>query len=249
MYKYLFLFLLLIILAGCANKKFDKTKDWSADRIYAEAKSALERTDFELAAQYYETLKARYPFSSYAKQAELETAYAYYKYDNMDSALVTIERYIREHPNGPGLDYALYLKGLIHGEQLGGPLNVIFPKNPAEYDNSLMQSAFISFNELVQRFPNSMYAEDSKKRLVFLRNKLAEHELQVADYYYRRGAYIAVINRCQYLLEEYQGAPSMPEALVLMVKAYRKLDVHDLAEDTLRILQLNYPTHPALEKL
>lgn len=240
---------LLAFTSGCSwfQGKDDDTKEKEAANIpavdlYAKASRALKTGDYEGAIQGFETLEARYPFGSYSEQAKLEAAYAYYKYGEQESAIATVDRYLQLHPRGENVDYALYLKGLASLKR-GSSLtdDYVRQRDLARRDQGALQLAYGSFSELVRRFPQSKYVEDSQQRLLEIRNLMAEHELYVAQYYMKRGAWIAAANRAQMLLERYNGAPTMPDALKIMVQAYTRLGLIDLAADARKVLELNYP--------
>lgn len=236
------------MLWGCSAPK-DPTEGWSAKELYEAAHEELYVGNYETAVTYYENLQARYPFGTYAEQALLETAYAYYRYEEAESALHTIDRFLKLHPRHANVPYAIYLKGLVNFRRTFGIVDRLIDKNLADYDQSSLRDSLQTFTELVDRFPDSDYAVDARARIIILRNEMAEHELHVARYYMRRGAYVASINRIQYLLERYQGAPAMADGLALMVDAYRHLGMEDLANDSLAVLALNFPEHPDLVAL
>ncbi|HET19494.1 MAG TPA: outer membrane protein assembly factor BamD [Chromatiales bacterium] len=235
-----------VLVSGCSW--FKEAKDTEEDPyataadLYSQASRALKTGNYEEAIKQFETLEARYPFGPYAEQSKLEAAYAYYKYGEQESAIATVDRYLQLHPRGENVDYALYLKGLANLKR-GASLTDEYVKerDQSRRDQDALQEAFNAFTEVVQRFPSSKYAEDSQNRLLELRNLMAEHELYVAQYYLKRGAWLSAANRAQGLLERYQGAPSMPEALKIMVQAYTRLGLTDLAEDARKVLELNYP--------
>jgi outer membrane protein assembly factor BamD len=237
----------LALLIGCSafSGDSDPTKGWSAAKLYAEAKDALDSGDYEKAIDMFETLEARYPFGRYAKQAQLDAAYAYYKFEEPDSAIAAAERFIKLHPKSPHVDYAYYLKGLANFDRGKTIISKVIPRDPSERDPTPMLRAFEDFSVIVKRYPDSRYADDARRRMIYLRNKLAQYELNVADYYMRRGAYVAAINRATYVVENYQGAQAIPQALKTLVRAYRKLGLNDLARDALRVLRTNYPKEAA----
>ena len=246
-----FLIALLLLTGGCSllPEQIDKTKDWSANQLYTAAKEAMNDKNYEQAIDYFEKLEARYPFGRYAQQAQLEIAYAYYKYDEPDAAIATADRFIKVYPRHPNVDYAWYIKGLTNTNRGKSLVDKFLPQDPSERDLSSMRDAYEDFYELTRRYPNSKYYTDAAQRMVFLRNNMAQYELHVADYYMRRGAYIAAANRGEYVIENYQRTPAVPGALVFMVRAYHKLDEDDLASDALRVLELNYPEHWTLPAL
>jgi outer membrane protein assembly factor BamD len=214
----------------------------SAEQLYLKARTELQKKNYTSAIELYETLEARYPFGPHAQQAQLETAYAYYKFEEADSAIANADRFIRLNPNHQHVDYAYYIKALANFNRSPGLLSSLIPRDRADKDPEPLRRSFDDFKTLVSNYPNSRYTEDSRKRMVYLRNVLAEHEMKVADYYMRRGAYVGALNRTKYVIEYLQGSESVPRALNMMVLAYRKLGLNDLAQDTLKVLELNYPT-------
>lgn len=241
------LLVLLGFLGGCSllPEQSDETRDWSAQKLYSEAKDAMNDSDWERAIDLFEKLEARYPFGRYAQQALLESAYVYYKYDEPDSAIATADRFIKTYPRHPSLDYAYYLRGLVNFTRGDNFMDRILPRDPSERDAGAARQSYFDFAELVKRFPESRYAKDAGLRMIYLRNNLAWYEIHVADYYMRRGAYVAAINRSKQVVENYQGTPAMPTALETLVRAYRILGLNALAADAERVLKLNYPERAA----
>ena len=236
------LIILALGLSACSHlKDKDKTRGWSANKIYQEARSKLNSGSYEEAIKLYEDLEARFPLGRFAQQAQLETAYAYYKYDEPDSALDTIDRYIRMNPRAKNMDYALYLRGLVNFTRGSSFLDRFFPRSIADLDNVRQKESFHDFTNLLTRYPESKYAGDAQMRLQSLRNSLAESEVNIAKYYMHRGAYLAAFNRAEYTIKHYQNAPAVIDALILKIKAARKLGKNDLADSSLRVLQSNYP--------
>ena len=252
MKRCLWLAVALAMLAGCASKDVDEDSESTASgertatQMYAEAKAALKAQDYETAIQRLEALEGRFPFGAYAQQAALDIAYAYYKYDEPESAIAAADRFIKLYPRHPRVDYAYYLKGLIKFEQGHSVFDRIGGNDPAKRDPAAARKAFQFFSELVKRFPKSPYAEDAVQRMVYLRNNLARHELMVAEFYMKRRAYVAAANRASYIVENLQRTPSVERALVIMARAYTELRLPELAEDAVRILQLNFPDNPSL---
>ena len=240
-----------LALAGCGllPDQIDVTRDWSAQRLYSEAKANLNEGDYQTAIDYYEKLESRYPFGPLAQQAQLDIAYAYYKFDEPESALAAVDRFFRLYPQHPNVDYGYYLRGLVNFNRGKGLVERYLPTDDSQRDPGAALQSFNDFAELTRRFPDSKYAADAAKRMQFLKNNLARYELHVADYYMRRGAYVAAANRAKYVIENYPKTPATPAALIVMVKAYRQLDLDGLAGDALRVLELNYPDHPELAAL
>lgn len=209
----------------------------SAAQLYDEASSAMRRQDYGTAIKKFETLEGRYPFGAYTEQAQLEVAYAYYKYDEPDSAIAAADRYIQLHPQGKNVDYALYLKGLSNMGRGDSLLNKIAKPNLAYRDQSILHNAYSAFAELVSRFPKSKYVDDASVRLIKIRNDLAEHEIYVANYYMKRGAWLAAANRAQSALSTYNGSTSTIPALEILIAAYKKLGLETEAADAEQILK------------
>jgi outer membrane protein assembly factor BamD len=244
------LLLLILPLAACSllPEQKDETEGWSAQKLYGKAKEALDDGNYESAINYFEKLEARYPFGQYAQQALLETAYAYYKYDEPESATATLDRFINTYPRNPHVDYAYYLKGLVNFDRTSTLLDRYLPRDPTERDAGAARQSFFDFQQLVQRYPDSKYAKDARLRMAYLRNNLAKYDVHVADYYMRRGAYIAAANRAKHVVEKYPRTPAVPEALKILIQAYQAMGLTELAADARRILELNFPNAAGKEE-
>ena len=233
--------LLFFTLTACSllPEEQDETRDWSANKFYVEATSALKEGNYQTAIKYYELLEARYPFGKYAMQSQIDLAYAYYRDGEHESALAAADRFIRLHPEHPAVAYALYLKGIVNFNRRLGFLTRFIPTDTSQRDPGAALDSFKDFSELTRRFPESEYAEDARKRMIYLRNNLAKHEVHVANYYMARGAYVAAANRAAAVIEKYQRTPAVKDALQVMIEAYTQLGKDDLAEDVRRVLVLN----------
>ncbi len=247
----LFLAGLLLLAAGCSllPEQIDKTKDWTASRLYSEAKSAVNDGDYEAAIKYFESLQARYPFGRYAQQAQLELIYVYYRDNEPASAVAAADRFIKLHPRHPFVDYAYYLKGLANFNQSKGLWERYLPQDPTQRDPGAARQSFQDFAELAKRFPNSKYTQDATQRMAYLRNNLAQYEVNVARYYMKREAYVAAANRAKYVVENYPRTPAVPDALGVMARAYKIMGIDDLSADALRVLELNQPNHPDIAEV
>ncbi len=244
----------ITLMAGCGYFQSQSHKDreeskWPEDKLYFAAKDRLDSGSCTGAIEYYEKLQSRYPFGIYTQQSQLELAYCYYRTDDQGEAVATIDRFIKLYPSHPHMAYAHYLRGLINFGRGFGLAERYLPQDPSQRDPGVILSSFQDFAELIKKFPDSIYVEDSQLRMRHLRNRLAQHEVNVANYYMRRGAFVAAANRARYVVENYQQAPAMPEALVLLAKSYTVLELTDLAGDALRVLELNYPNHPGVEEV
>jgi outer membrane protein assembly factor BamD len=250
--KWLFTLIAILVLAlsACASDpdKGDDTSKWSAEKLFKEAKSALEAGDYETAIQNYETLEAKFPFGRYAEQAQLDTAYAYYKFDEPDTAITAADRFIKLHPRHRNVDYAYYLRGLASGGKNDNPLSFLEEQDPSLRDPSSTQKSYDYFAELVKKFPESRYTSDAIKRMGHLRNNLAMHEIHVANYYAERGAYVAVANRAKHVISNFPRTPAVRPALQLLVDAYKHLKMDDLAADAQRVLDLNTDPKSSLKE-
>lgn len=234
----------VLFLSGCsifgAPTEKDETKGWTVQKINSAAEESMRDRDYEKAIKYYQTIESRFPHGRYAMQAELEIAYAYYKKSDPASAMAAADRFIKLHPNHPNVDYAYYLKGLATFNERG-VIEKVTEQQISDRDPKALRDSFLSFKELITRFPESKYVKDATQRMTYLVNTLAASELHVARYYMKRQAYVAAVNRCKYTIENYPDSPSIEEALVIMVSAYDLMDLEDLKQDTMRILKTNFP--------
>ncbi len=231
---------LSLLLSGCSGlDEKDETLGWSQQKLFTEATDEMRAGNFERAIKFYEILESRYPFGKYAHQAQINVAYAYYRFEEPESALAAADRFIRLHPGHPATAYAYYLRGLVNFNRSLGFLDRFVPTDNSQRDPGAALDSYKDFSEVLRLFPNSEYAQDSARRMLYLRNNLARHEVHVARYYMRRGAYLAAANRAEYVVQNYQRTPALRDALELMIDAYGKLGMDDLASDAERVLALN----------
>ncbi len=233
---------LLLSACGSLGEKPDETKGWSADKLYAEAADELKSGNYDKSIKYFEKLESRYPFGAYAQRAQMQIAYAYYKQNEQAQCLAAIERFIRLHPNHPNVDYMYYLRGLANFNDKKGMFDFISEQDPTERDPKAARAAFDAFKQLIERFPNSQYAEDARDRLNYLLEAMAKYEVHVATYYYKRGAYVAAVNRAQNVVRNYPGSDAAKSALRIEMLAYDAMGMKDLRDDIERVYQLNYPS-------
>ncbi len=231
------------VAAGCnlLPEVKDETSGWSAERFYSTAHDELVSGNYTRAIKLFETLEARYPYGRHAQQALLEGAYANYRAGETTNAVAAADRFIRTYPNHPSVDYAYYLKGLVHFREDQGLLGYLYEADLSERDPKSMKEAFVAFKELAQKFPESRYAEDSQTRMRYLSNALGMHEVHVARYYYNRGAFLAAANRAQASLLAYPAVPANEDALDVLVRSYEQLGLPQHADDSRRILVKTYP--------
>jgi outer membrane protein assembly factor BamD len=231
---------LSLVACGPSKEDIDPTADWSVEKFYKEARSELSKENYLTAIEYYETLESRFPFGKYATQAQIDVAYAYFKFNEPDSAITALDRFIKLHPRDPSVDYAYYLKGLVNFERGGTILDSLAERDMSSFDRNLILTAYNDFKLLLQRFPASRYAVDGRKRMIYLRDELAKADYRVASYYALHEAWVAVANRTRFILHNYQGSSVIRSTLDLQLQAYQQLGMEELERDTQRIIDLNY---------
>jgi outer membrane protein assembly factor BamD len=233
----------LLALAGCSLFSYDRDqkKNWGVEQYYEAAQDEMSAGNYEAAIKAYEALESRYPYGRYAQQALLEIAYANYKQQNVAETTAACDRFIKQYPTSPAVDYAYYLKGLVNFKADLGLFGFLADKDLSDRDPKAARESFDSFKEVATRFPDSRYAPDSRQRMEFLINSLANHEVHVARYYLERGAPLAAANRAQYALTTYSRAPATEEALAIMIRAYDQLNLPQLRDDAARVMRENFP--------
>ncbi len=219
-----------------------------ADKLYQRAKADIAAGNYEDALKALQQIEARFPFGTWAQQAQLDTAYVKYKQQEMADALVAIDRFMRLYPNHEATDYAIYLKGLVNFNENQGLIQRLGGQDLSERDMKAARDSFDIFKDLVTRYPQSRYAADARLRMNYLINSIAAGEVHVARYYFRRGAYVASVNRAREVIRNYSDAPAVEEALYILWRSYSELGVPDLASDTERVLRQNFPKSEFFEK-
>lgn len=232
---------LLSTLTACTSSpdELERVPDRSAKAVYQEAKDALDSGLYNKAITSLSALESRYPFGPLSRQIQLDLIFAYYKSGQLAQALPNIDRFLKLNPNHPQLDYVYYMRGLVNMETGANTFQEFFGIDSADKDIVATRDAFEDFRTLISKFPESKYGDDAKQRMTFLLDKLARHEIIIAEYYMRRGAYVAAINRCKYILEYYQQSASLKPALEMLVQAYDKLGLQDLKAETEKVLAAN----------
>jgi len=248
---------LLLVLAvagtGCTSLKnmFSKDEDSlegvPVEQLYAVARESMEGGNWNGAEQKYQRLVAQYPYGPYTEQALMEIAYAQFKSGKHEEAISSIDRFIRTYPTHRNTVYMYYLRGLVNSSRDTVFLQRVWRLDPSRRDLATPQQAYNDFSIVADRYPNSRYAADARQRMVALRNVFARHEIETALYYLRRGAYVAAIDRAEYLLETYPQSMYQNDAVALMAEAYTQLGNEALAADARRVLELNAPQHPWLD--
>ncbi|HEY5643824.1 MAG TPA: outer membrane protein assembly factor BamD [Woeseiaceae bacterium] len=239
--RFALLAVLATVLVGCGGNDEVQSEVQNITDAYETAKTAIARGNYRRGIQIFEAIQARYPFSDLSRQIQLELVYAYYKSGQQEQAVEAADTFIRENPIHPRVDYALYIKGLAYFEGDPAFLERWFKKDISQRPPKDVELAYASLRRLVERYPASQYAPDAEQRMVFIKNRLADYENHVADYYLRRGAYVAAINRAKAALEQFNGAEGNALSLQIMAEAYDQLGMTDLATDTRRVLATNFP--------
>ncbi len=228
-------------LGACAGNDEQQSEIQSITEAYEKAQTSAGNGNYARAIQIFEAIQARYPFSDLSRQIQLELMHAYYKAGNPVQAVDIADTFMRENPIHPRVDYALYIKGLAYFERDPGILERWFNKDTTKRPPRDIDLSYGAFRQLVERFPASAYAPDAEQRMLYIKNRMAAYENHVADYYLRRGAYVAALNRAKTAIEQYNGAESNTRSLEIMAEAYEALGMTELAADTRRVLASNFP--------
>ena len=241
-----FVVFILMMLQSCAYfdaVKVDPYKSMGESELYEQGSIFLSNGDIPSAVTTFETLEARFPFSTYSQQSILDLAFAYYDYGEKDSTIAECDRFIDLYPNHPNLDYAFYLRALSNLEKGQPFFQEILGQDVSKYDVSRLKDAYNDFLLITNRFKGSKFAKDASNRLIFLRDNMAKHEVYVGGYYFKRGAYLASSERSKYMLEKYPGAPATKDALIILIESYNKLEMFDLAKSTADVLTENFSNY------
>ncbi|MDB2384377.1 outer membrane protein assembly factor BamD [Endozoicomonas sp.] len=244
------LLFMALVMTGCASNS-DKDKlpeSLSETEIYQLANKYLGKSNYSEAIKSLRALEARYPFGAFAEQAQLDIIYAYFMSAEPEASRAAADRFIRLHPQSPSADYAYYMKGLASNTASVGIIERYLPLDMTRRDPGQANQSFNEFAELLSRYPDSQYAPDARQRMIALRNRLAAYEIHAANYYLKRKAFVAAINRGQYVVENMQETPAVPEALAVMVEGYQHLGLVGPANEALETLRLNYPDHRSLDQ-
>lgn len=246
-YQLFFLLISLLtatFLSGCASTAADPNAAFrgeSLNYMFQTAQHDMARKKYARAIKRYEAMDALYPFSPYSEEADLNLIYAYYQNGDSPQATCAADRFTKLYPRSPYVDYAFYMKGLAGFEQDRGWVQKYLPSDLSQRDPGVARQSFDDFGTLIRLFPNSCYAADARQHMIYLRNLLGAYELHVAKYYLRRGAYVGAANRANYIIQHYDGTPSVQEALGVLVLSYNALGLPELAYQSWTILQMNYP--------
>ena len=241
----LLLILSLITLTACSDMATKDSTEENAADFYQRAKKAMDNYNYEKSIDLYEQLEARFPYGNEVRQGQLDIIYAYYRHHEPELAISSAKRFIQLYPQHNKVDYAHYLLGLVAYKQGQRTMDAYQLTDPSERDTKILREAYQYFSALIQRYPDSAYVKDAANLRLELRNTLARHEINIADFYFAREAYVAANNRAKYVMENYPRTSSIPKALALLVKTYEKMRLTELAESSRQLLELNYPNYPS----
>jgi outer membrane protein assembly factor BamD len=239
--RLIFIALLSGSLLACAGNKEQETEIGNLTEAYETAQKSIEHQNYRKGIDIFEAIQARFPFSDLSRQIQLELLHAYYRSGDLELASETADTFMRENPTHARVDYALYIKGLAHFESGAGFLDRWFRRDTTKRPPQDIDIAYSTLRRLVERYPTSEYAADAEQRMLAIKERMVAYENHVADYYLRRGAYVAAVNRAKTALEEYNGASGNERSLRIMAEAYDNLGMTDLAADTRKVLAANFP--------
>ena len=243
--------ILLLLLSGCSLFDGEEEDEFAGlsteEQFYQRALGQLNGQNFRGSISTYQALESRFPFGRFAAQAQIEIVYAYYRNQDMEAARAAADRFIRLHPDNENVDYAYYMKGLASFEDGSGFFSRFLPIDHTKRDPGRAQESFSDFAQLLALYPDSPYAADARSRMVYLRNNLAAYEIHVANYYLERLAFIAALRRGQYVVENFQGTPAVADGVAIMVEAYLRMGLGELADTSLALLKENYPDHASID--
>lgn len=247
--------ILLALCMACVSCSIFNSKDRdefaglsTEEQFYQTAQRQLNSHNFRASIATYQALESRFPFGRYAEQGQLELIYAYFANLDLAAARTAADRFIRLHPDSANVDYAYYMKGMASFAEDSGFMSRFLPTDPSKRDPGRARDSFAEFSLLLALYPDSQYAADARARMIQLRNTLAAYEVHVANYYLERRAYMAALNRGRYVVENFQGSPIVSDGVAIMVEAYLRMGLDDLAATSLNLLKTNFPDHPALDR-
>jgi len=242
--KIIFLVLSLALI-GCSSSEseIDKVPDKSAQALFVDAREALDNGLYQKAIQTLSAIDSRFPFGPISHQVQLDLIYAYYKSSNADQGIALTDRFLKLNPNHPNIDYVYYMRALINESSETNLFQDLAGIDRSDRDPSSSREAFSDFRKIVDEYPSSKYAADSRKRMIKIKSRLAQYELSVARYYIKREAFASAANRGRYIVEYFSPSLEVEEALEIMIESYDRLGLEDLKRNALQVLAANYPNN------
>ena len=241
------------LLANCSWMGFNDEESTESEKsgytereFYDKIQKSLKARNWQVAIGNLQLLESQFPFGKYAEQSQLELIYAQFMSSDYSSSIASAERFIRLHPQHPNADYAIYVKGLSEFNLSGRLFDGLFDLDNSTRDIGTARESFVTLGQLIEKYPNSPYAPDARQRLISLRNQLARSEINVANYYFSRGALVAAANRGQFVVENFQQSPAVADGLAVMAQAYHMMEKDELAENAVKVLAANFPDYPQL---
>lgn len=231
-----------VMISACSStSSIDEANSKLApDVLYQQARTSMELGNYTKAVQSLEALDSRYPFGPYKTQVQLDLIYSYYKLNDPASGIANVDRFIRLNPTHPDIDYVYYMRGLINMQSDSYLFHDLFNIDRTDRDPKNAELAFKDFDRLIKLYPNSKYAADAQKRMIWLKDRLAQYNIDVANYYLKMNAWSAAAVRAQLVLENYSGTPSTKDALKIMIKAYGELGQKTLKAHAEEVFNANY---------
>ena len=243
----------IALIANCSWMGFNDEESTESEKsgytereFYDKIQKSLKARNWQVAIGNLQLLESQFPFGKYAEQSQLELIYAQFMSSDYSSSIASAERFIRLHPQHPNADYAIYVKGLSEFNQSGRLFDGLFDLDNSTRDIGTARESFVTLGQLIEKYPNSPYAPDARQRLISLRNQLARSEINVANYYFSRGALVAAANRGQFVVENFQQSPAVADGLAVMAQAYHMMEKDELAENAVKVLAANFPDYPQL---
>lgn len=231
----------VVVVSGCKTVTGSAKYEGKSDQqLYEEGTKAVKKSRYKAAVTRFEALDALYPFSPYAQKGQQQIIFAYFKSEDWASAVAAADRFIHLYPRDKDVDYAYYIKGIANMKRNRNWSYRFFPISTSNRDLSGEEEAFNDFSQLISMYPKSRYVEDARKRMIYIRDELAHHEIHVAEFYYSRTAYAAAANRASYVVRHFQGSRFVKDALEIMMKSYDKLGKKDLEADARKVYERSF---------
>lgn len=226
-----------LMLIGCAADD-DTIPDTPVEQLYMTGYQNFKDKNYAESARYFDEIERQHPYSVWSPRAQIMAAYAYYSENKYDDALLTLDRFIQLHPGNRNIAYAYYLKGLCYYEQM----------SDVAREQKMTEEALNTFNELIYRFPNSVYVKDVNVKLKEIESHLAGKEMAIGRYYLKQQEFIPAMNRFQNVLLEHPQSNQASEALYRLSVCYLSLGMADQAQQVSTLLDKRYPKEIWTEK-